>query len=284
MVLVDFVKAPEAQFRPIPLTIADLIAIFLPGLLWLLLLVTTYYVLWPDSPVHPASPSRVLAYFAARTTSNWLTGLAAIVLAALIGYGLKPLAMEATARLMSLPALEPALKALGRLHFQRHYAKMARRSIRFCDLRFPYDCLHEDEDYFKRLKAYFEARLGCTIEALPAHSVFTVVKRYLRLASPPMWEESERMEAEVRMSGVLLLAVLYSFLLSLVALLRYRSDLWELGAWCVASLLATIGLTLGFLHMRDMEVSYNYINCLLVLSQSTPSGPAEDAHAPHEEG
>lgn len=282
----EFVKTPETQFRPLPLTIIDLIAILLPGLLWLILFVTTFDVLWPRSPVVPATPSRVLLAFVTQAAPNWLTSLSALVMAALIGYGLKPLAMGITEKLLASPMLEPGLKIMGGLHFRRYKEKMNNKHIRFCDLRFPFDCLHEGEPYFTKLKEYFRVTLGCDVSTLPSHSMFTVAKRFLRISCPPLWEESERMEAEVRMCGTTLLAALYSFFLSLIAIARYRTDFWELGFWCFASLGAASVLTSDFIHTRDREVTYNYINCLLAISQLSekpnPQHAGEVGTSPHD--
>ena len=44
-------------------------------------------------------------------------------------------------------------------------------------------------------------------------------------------------------------------------------------------MLAIIVLTLGFMHLRDMEVAYNYINALLVLTQATAQPEGEKARA-----
>jgi hypothetical protein len=271
----DSVNVPEVQFRPIQLTIVDLIAVLFPAFLWLILLVTTFYLFWPDSPIRPVSPPRVLQELMASATSTSIWAFTTVIVTALIGYALKPLAMGIAERLLGLPILEPGLKVLGKLHFSRYADKMARRSIRFCELEFPFDCLHDDEDYFKKLSTYFETRLECPIAALPAHSLFSVAKRFLRLASPAMWEESERMEAEARMAGVVLLAALYSSFLSVVAMCKYRTDLWEIGFWFLVSLSATLVLALGFMRMRDREVTYTYINTLLVLSEITAVGNSE---------
>jgi hypothetical protein len=75
------------------------------------------------------------------------------------------------------------------------------------------------------------------------------------------------MEAENRLSGATLLAALYSTVLSVIAIGRYHRPDWELASWCIASVGAALTLTLSVMQVRERDVSYNYINCLLVLSE-----------------
>ncbi len=258
-------SAPEAQFRPIPLTIVDLIAILLPGFLWLILFATTFEVLRQQTPV---VPWRVFQGMADRAASNWLIGAGILVMAALVGYVLKPIALQAAEFVVRLRIMEPVLEVVTRPHFRRYARKMHERGIRLRDLRFPFDALHRDEGYFLKLKAYFEHHFDCQIETGSGYSLFMFVKRHLRLTSPAMWEECERLEAEVRMSASLLLAVAYSLVLSVVAMVRYRADPLELGFWFAISLAASLAVVSGFMHIRDNEVSYAYVNCMLVVSQA----------------
>jgi hypothetical protein len=154
---------------------------------------------------------------------------------------------------------------LRKPYLGRYAAKMEASHIRLSELAFPFDLIHQDEPYFQRLKEHFERSLGCPISSLPVRGLFTVVKRYLRLASPPLWEESERMEAEVRMSGSMFLVACYSLVLSAMAIVRYWTISDFLASWFVVSFIAGIGLLGGFFYLRHREVSYTYINALLVL-------------------
>ena len=276
----EILKTPDVQFRPIQLTIVDLIGIFFPGFAWLTLVLTTFYVFSPDPPVHPASPTRILQGLPAQFASTWTLALGAVASAILIGYALKPLAMGMTERLLRIKMVEPALRHATKLGMRGLWEKMSRRCVRFPDLKFPFDCLHEDQEYFRILVSYFESHLHCQVATLPGHGLFTLTKRFLRLSAPPLWEESEHMEAEARMVGSTLLAALYSFFLSVLALLRYRSEWWEIGSWCALSAVAVAVLSLSFIRTRDREVSYTYINSLLLLSTMTSAtGPSAKTQA-----
>jgi hypothetical protein len=261
-------SAPEAQFRPIPLTIVDLIAIFLPGFLWLILVATTLDVIRKATPVVPWRAFQGMADIAVK---NWIVGLGIVAMAALVGYVFKPLALQGAEGLVRIRWLEPVLKFATRRHYRKYAEKMGK--IRVTALRFPFDAIHQDEAYFSRLKDYFEHRLGCAIESRSGYSLFMFVKRHLRLASPAVWEECERLEAEVRMSASTLLAVVYSLLLSMVAMVRYRTNLVELSAWFLLSAVACFAVVSGFMHIRDNEVSYAYVNCLLVVGESGKREP-----------
>jgi hypothetical protein len=267
-------NAPDVQFRPIPLTIVDLIAILFPGILWLLLFVTTYELI---SQKVPLAPWDVLNHLSGQI-SSWPSGFGIFVTAALIGYAFKPLALETAESLVRVRLLEPIVKMVTHRHF-RHYAnKMRARSIRFHDLKFPFDALHSDEVYFIKLQRYFEERFDCKIDTGGGYNLFMFVKRHLRLISPAMWEECERLEAEVRMSASMLLAATYSLALAVFAILRYRTDVVKLTCWGAASLFATCALISGFMHTRDNEVSYAYVNCLLVVADSTSKArPYQDS-------
>ena len=99
--------------------------------------------------------------------------------------------------------------------------------------------------------------------------LFAAAKRYLRLIAPSLWEESERMEAEVRMSGAMFLACIYSFILSTVTLfiqnLRVVQSNGQRETWCwlVISIVASLILGFGFNRLRVREVAYTYMNALI---------------------
>jgi hypothetical protein len=135
------------------------------------------------------------------------------------------------------------------------------RSAGWRSLKFPYPSLHAGKPYFQKVRDVLKASTGLEdIESLPGRQPFSTAKRYLHMVAPPLWEESERMEAEVRMAGALFLAALYSAGLHLV--------LWiggspSAGRWTVFSLLAAGALAFGFNTLRTREVGYTYLNLLV---------------------
>jgi hypothetical protein len=78
------------------------------------------------------------------------------------------------------------------------------------------------------------------------------------------------MEAEVRMTGTIFLAFLYSLILSVVTLfLQLQSHLPNVpklgtGLWLIASIVGAFFLGISFNRLRVQEVSYTYLNLLLV--------------------
>ena len=94
--------------------------------------------------------------------------------------------------------------------------------------------------------------------------------------SPACWEECERLEAEVRMNGAMYLAALFSFFLSAWAIILIHAYWQELISWMIASIISSLVLLAAFMHMRDREVFYTYLNTLLVLTESGKPPSAAD--------
>ena len=253
----------DPQFRPIPLTIVDLIAILFPGALWVFMMLTTYETIVKHIPITPWEEANRLS----GVSQSWSFGVCLFVVGSLTGYALKPIALQTAQAVVRLRILGPLVNLLTSSHFRRYRQKMRSQSIRVHDLKFPFDALHSNEDYFVRLKQYFENRLGIKISSSSGYTLFMFAKRHLRLVSPAMWEECERLEAEVRVSASMLLAMLYSALLATLEIVVYRKELSSLILWCIGSSIATCILISGFMHTRDAEVTYTYANCLLLVAE-----------------
>jgi hypothetical protein len=122
-------------------------------------------------------------------------------------------------------------------------------------MRFPFHHYFRETSYYQEVCCYLEDFLRLTpAEDLPRTGPFAGAKRYLHAAAPSLWEESERMEAEVRMAGALFLAALYSTLLHI-----YTGAC----AWAVCSGVAFTLLGVGFNRLRIREVGYTYLNLLI---------------------
>jgi hypothetical protein len=249
----------ETKFRPIPITILDFFAILLPGFVWFLLIETSLELALNRRPIRsPLDAWQILAA-SLEQHNSWLGTVSVIIVSALIGYVLKPKAMTVTEALtISLFRLSAKTKKVPRKH-----------------LKFPYDGVFADTEYYKKVNEFVEALIRCPTAELPGSRCFGAAKRYLRLVAPSLWEESERMEAEVRMTGTLFLACLYSVVLSAITLiLSYVRAINADGrietlCWLLLSLITTLILGFSFNRLRLREVGYTYLNTLIASGSPT---------------
>lgn len=239
--------------RPIPVTILDILAVLLPGCTWLLLVVTTFGMFRGDEAAATASPVQAwyeLAEFI-RNENSWFAPISLIVVALVIGYAMKPIAMTVTEWITTV-----LLKA-GHMN-----AKMS-------ELKFPFDGLFKNKKPYSEVRLLIEESTCCPADEIYGKQPFSGAKRYLRLVAPALWEESERMEAEVRMVGSMFLTALYSIVLSTIAFVRYHFRDAETagsspaGEWLLLSLVAATLLALSFNTSRVREVGFTYMNALI---------------------
>lgn len=246
----------DSKFKNVPITILDFMAILLPGLVWLFLLFLTFqFLLHGQSPI-VESPMTVLNGIAAKKDPElpWTPIVLFIVAAALlIGYCLKPIAMR-------LAEMLAAIFFMRRKKFRTKY---------FRRLKYPFKHFYKRTECHRKVYSFIRQELQCSPYKLPGHQPFSTAKRYIRLMAPSLWEESERMEAEVRMAGTLFLAAVYSFVLSGTVLIfqyaeripaSYRRNTWT---WFVLSAVITFVLAESFNYLRFREVGYTYVNALI---------------------
>jgi hypothetical protein len=301
----------QPKVRSLPITIIDFLAIFLPGFVWLLLFIATFHLIYQNdiSPnVIYATLHSHLNYF-----GIWTVALLILIFSLLIGNILKPMTMEAAEKIVSLcpdnflrklfkwymdiETLDRKNKEINEKNIEidkwnenvekkgKGKKKEREKNIELSKLKFPFDDLHAHADYFTKVKEQLEKKIDCEPDKLAGHKLFSAAKRYIRFISPTLWEESERMEAEVRMTGALFLASIYSILLIIAAfgfeIIKYfmikftnlpcahfcinLSDKPSILFWLGMSIIAALILVVGWTHLRHNEVSYTYINTLIAL-------------------
>jgi len=277
----------EPNVRSLPITIIDFLAILIPGFVWFILLITTFRV------IHVYDVSPVAIYIEllnfVKMFDIWTPLLMILLSSLLIGNILKPMAMETAERILRLRLFEIMLTPF--LKWYVDYERLNKLEKKLLKLRFPFDEFYEGMPYYEEVKIILKDEVYSASKSRKKHSssselekknslnpdlmefagvkLFSAAKRYIRFISPTLWEESERMEAEVRMTGVLFLASVYSLLLSLLTGIIYifnrgvLSD-WIGGLfWFVVSVIAMIILAVGWTHLRHNEVSYTYMNVLI---------------------
>lgn len=244
----------KTVFRPIPLTLLDFLGVLLPGCAWLLLFSAIIELIRVRSTGPEAAWKGVEDIL--NKGGGW--PLILIFLSLIIGYSLKPISMWSAERLTK------TLFKLSR-NTRRYHSR---------DMVFPFKVFFYKNPYYPKVTSILTRLCGVDFsEGKPGkNSPFNAAKRYLRLISPTLWEESERMEAQVRMIGGLFLVGFCAFFLSaLVIGYNMFSITFSIKRWptieeiffLVSSFVATLVLGIGFNRSRIREVEYTYLNMLL---------------------
>jgi hypothetical protein len=254
----------ETKFRPIPVTIIDFLGILVPGFVWLVLLVATFDVLLGSSGA-PAAPllssfQKVVEF--QKSANSWVGAVSLFFAALTLGWIFKPIAMRTSEHITK---------------WMLRFIKDTRK-IKPEDARFPFLSFFCDTDYYREVAMMLKSKLKCNPETLPGSHTFAAAKRFLRLVAPSLWEESERMEAEVRMTGGLFLAAVYSAILIGCTILAHylggQTDDIRAGClWFVLSAVLSFALGASFIRLRFREVGYTYLNALIAarFSSQNPS-------------
>jgi hypothetical protein len=189
----------------------------------------------------------------ASASGSWLGPIAIVFAALSVGYSIKPVAMRIANRLaMPLFLLVRERRGSGWRH-----------------MSFPYRCCFEGTAVYVKAREILQEVTGMDPEALPRIGTFSAAKRYLQAVAPSLWEESERLEAEVRLLGALFLAAVYSTLLHAALSL---AGLRQGPAEALFSLLAAGLFGLGFDIARLREVAYTWLNVVLAAGVQNKGG------------
>lgn len=241
----------KTVFRPIPITLLDFLSVLLPGWVWLFLISATIDFVKNNS-VTPASAWQKL-YSLTNQGGSWLGPLTLVFAALIAGSLLKPLSNKVSQKMT---------KYLFKL--SKYY-----KAYNSKDLVFPYDSIFSSKTYYSKVIIILNRLFGLNSQAdLPGNAPFSPSKRYLRILSPNLWEESERMEAEVRLLGSLFLANVYTVLLSCIVVATNSIDARALPqpielAWLFGTFATAIMLGVAFNRTRIHEVETTYMNLLI---------------------
>ena len=255
-------------------TVVDLMGVFLPGVIWTVLIATLKESFVQssggNSPISVArellAPGRSAGFYVVSS-----------VLALIVGYVAKTIAIppsEILARLLDAPVTRlrrppnPPSDQHVQVAEENAWTKalgLAYKSLGPSDYRFPYHAIHskpENAHYYGKIIQLVEARIGLKWYLIPRSQVFATCKRMLKLHAAPLWEEAEYREAEVRMLASLFLAALFSLALSILQ----SAFVGALNLnWALASLAATFLLCFAFRARRRREVESVYFSFLSAL-------------------
>lgn len=262
----------KPEVRPIGVSIVDFMGAFLPGLVWLVLLVTAGELIgillgaWQQNPNF--TPLNIILDLLGegRSFSGSVVNrgtpfyIALAVVGLLLGYSIKPLATRYAEVFASLTEFRTARK----------------NKMKFKELRFPYHYLYRDEKFYQEIVDEVGRRMGYTLDEksrILATQPFSSCKRILKTLNPALWEENEYHEAEVRMMGSLVQAAFFNVLCA--GLSVCVNGLTWVGFIWFASAIGIVTLMLAaFKKSRHAEVAYLYLNFLIAIRAKDPQPPA----------
>lgn len=259
------------NFSPIKLTIVDFLGVFLPGIVWTILVLTLWGMLSYPHGVPPITNSPTtftvnpltVTWFLSTGKNSFLFNnkgeefslafyLSLTFISVLFGY--------LNMAFSTIPA-ECIASFLCKINPFRKKPKIN-------DL-FPYNEYFKKRSYYKKLVAILVSELELSyaqISELPTtYHPFETCKRILKIRQFPLWEDAQYREAQVRMIGSLLLASLVNLGLAIVQLLTVRQNVNL--TWLIVSLIIIFILAFTFRYRRFREVEDVYISTLLVTSQ-----------------
>jgi hypothetical protein len=269
----------KPELRPISVTIVDILGSLLPGVVWLVLLITLGELIgihtntWP--PTHNFTPINVILDLLGEGRGAGVLQnrgvpfyIALTVGALLLGYSVKPVATRYAEMVTA-----GAEYLLGLRHGGRPFSYY----------RFPYHEKYADNPMYELIVGRVEEWLDVKAVAPPislanvrksrllATQPFSSCKRILKVLNESLWEETEYREAQVRMIGSLILATLLSIFCALYCMLVNEVS-WPTTIWLAASVGAVAVLGYGFRLSRSAEVAYVYLNFLVATSSHVGGG------------
>jgi hypothetical protein len=239
----------KPTLRPLSLTIVDILGTFLPGVAWFLLFLLFFELIFGNNFGPDFSPLGVIqGYIMKIHTEQTMRLVIIIILSSIAGYISKPFSMTIAERLSVIFSFKTI-------------SKIKNKSLK--SYLFPYPAIFEDKAYFIEITNIVKQHSGVSYENLPGSEPFTFCKRFLKVISPELWEESERLEAEVRMLGSFFLVCFFSTSLSIFFALFKDISGKLFSEWVVISGLLTLFLSIGFRKRRQKEVAYTYLNTII---------------------
>lgn len=271
----------KVPLQPISMSTTDFLAVLIPGFLWTYLLISTLLVATSSDSLRKTANSgapkldkspivatwSVIDTELSRPGRSWIANLFTILL---------PLIVGSTFKAISMRAAQASSKPFAWFKLRKH------RNLRNKALEFPFRAYFMDtcswlqeqaDDIYRELlthkslgkRRFLHGDIGDY--NLPGNPPFGGLKRYIQLTAPALGNQSQKMEAEVRLYGSLYLISLYSISLGIASLALYR---WEEPAlyvniiWLSFSVAGALLLGEGFIKIRLREVGYTYVNAILV--------------------
>lgn len=239
----------QPYFSSIRLSIVDLLGISLPGMVWAILILSLFNCQLSESDSLIDICQKAIGLNAGSTFPiQFYIGL--IIVGFVLGYIL---------RVVTLGPIEFFITLSVFITKKIKLNKTERKKLVFNDWMFPYYAIHSSQSYFVKNCEIVEKVTGLKWEQLPGPQPFIACKQLLKVHVPTLWEESEKIEAVVRMLGSLILAFVFAVI---VQILFWGFELKSLIMFFTFLLI----LSYSFRHTRKKEVYYLYL--FIVMSQS----------------
>jgi hypothetical protein len=254
----------KLETKPFRFTRVDFMASFLPGTIWLVLLIAFDDLFSLDIPTNELTPISTFVsianIFVPTNTYIGLLYFAAFVVASfLIGYCVNQFATSMSERIC----------------FLDYFFKSYRNLSEWKNHMFPYNSEVQSKPYFSKISSSIKLYLKEDWQNLPGKQPYSTCKRILKTKHPELWEEVEHMEADSRMTGSLFLASLFSTIEALLAFF-HRGSVYVPIKWLVFSIIALVILGRAFRKRRKREVKYTYLNYLIVIGMEGEDSEAEE--------
>lgn len=251
------------------LTLVDVLGTLVPGLVWLfLILLTIHRVVLGDFNLEQEI-ERTKEVAAAGPIFQSAAVVTVLAVGLTVGYIVKAFAMEAAGAverflrgvfIFVISCFSRTLRTNLGLEYLSLWSRFKRVMI---GLKFPYPLLHDNTEYYLKLRSIVRQHSGLDNESQMT-TVFSYSKRLIRISSSELWEESQQLEAEVRMMGSLFLASFLGLILVIVAGRDGSVD--PMVHTKLAGIAGTVLLSSGwaFSRRRREEVRYTYLNAILL--------------------
>lgn len=218
----------KQTFEQIHIKFLDFMAIFLPGVIWLVLMIATYQFFHIKMILTPLIVWNMI------NSLSWISIIPLIIASLLIGYILHPFGTPVSAWL------------LGQFKFNRLLLYY----------KFPFKELHEEKPYYNMVNELIEQHIGVQAKDLPGYQPFSTAKRFLRMNSPYLWEEIERLESYVEFTAAIFLAATYNLFFAMI-ILGFQSY------YLIFSMTVILISSRAFIIFRYEEVKYTYLNFIV---------------------
>ena len=257
----------EPKFRSISLTIVDFLGAFLPGVIWMFV---AWYFISLMNIIVPTFFKSLVYYniFKDIQGSELLTNKSMDILAifcfliigSILGYIMEAIVMAPASHIApffqlrlwknSFKGNEPP-KLISR--FKNTYARYL----------FPFDILYAEEiGKFNKIRVSHE--LDDSKEKFK-YGLFSLLKRRLKIKSPNMWEEIERLEANARMLGSLFMAGFANLLIATIKVFIGDNFINDF-IWFLFSIFIACTLAYAFMKRHKKEVRILYLNYMVYIN------------------
>lgn len=248
------------ELRSLNLTVRDVLGVFTPGCLWVYIICTAYLSVDPSAlhSAHVLGPTQIGPLSVGRAVLLAATHYSGVAVITLLGVAALTLGIIFK---QGAPTLASRLTRVG-------FGAVG---------QFPYTAeLEATPDLKQRIDRIIEGHYAMPVLRLPGRPRFSAAKRLLFLRNKSLWEEVERIEAEIRMLAQVFFVSVVAVGVGVINVVRFLISgpagvvtPWVLWTLTFLSLVVVTGR--AFVHSRKREVDYTYLNLLLAMGEQPPA-------------